>query len=542
MYSDSIVPTKVLRGGDSSVISALKTIEEMQSDVSKQEPASSEQHAQENTYNPMQPAGWPKFGNAVYPANGVKEEPMDDAPHDSGVTSCSDLSISPASIRSNTNTTSPAPANTYQFSSANSNLPQPVWYNHPQSPEGAKQPNNPSPVLANKNEGNVNGMDGFRSPKMNSHGKMKVHKCKQCDFSAYTKVEFWAHSEVHIKTDKALKCPQCPFVTEYKHHLEYHLLNHAGAKPFKCPQCEYSCVNKSMLNSHLKSHSKVYQYRCFDCNYETKYCHSLKMHLRKYTHTPDVVLNPDGTPNPYPVIDVYGTRRGPKVKKTGNSPPIVGPPAIQAPEISNQPKMPEVSPPMMPEVPMMPEIPMMPEMPMMPEVPMMPPMLNPLLNPQAILPFPLLPLPGFPPMGPEMMLNIHNMFRERLEELAKHNMATSNPEPIRDDTGALDLTNKTSERGDSENEDEAMTTVFSNVEVVENQPEVKTEGEAEEDITVSKQQEFECEPCGISFEDEVLYRIHMGYHGYNSPFTCNMCGEECKNKVNFFMHIAKVAH
>ena len=28
-----------------------------------------------------------------------------------------------------------------------------------------------------------------------------------------------------------------------------------------------------------------------------------------------MVLNPDGTPNPLPIIDVYGTRRGPKLKK-----------------------------------------------------------------------------------------------------------------------------------------------------------------------------------------------------------------------------------
>ena len=27
-----------------------------------------------------------------------------------------------------------------------------------------------------------------------------------------------------------------------------------------------------------------------------------------------MVLNPDGTPNPLPIIDVYGTRRGPKKK------------------------------------------------------------------------------------------------------------------------------------------------------------------------------------------------------------------------------------
>ena len=36
--------------------------------------------------------------------------------------------------------------------------------------------------------------------------------------------------------------------------------------------------------------------------------------MRKYAHKPDIVLNSDGTPNPLPIIDVYGTRRGPKRK------------------------------------------------------------------------------------------------------------------------------------------------------------------------------------------------------------------------------------
>ena len=92
-----------------------------------------------------------------------------------------------------------------------------------------------------------------------------------------------------------LQCPRCPFVTEYKHHLEYHLRNHFGSKPFKCPKCNYACVNKSMLNSHMKSHTNVYQYRCADCTYATKYCHSLKLHLRKYSHKPAAVLNSDGS-------------------------------------------------------------------------------------------------------------------------------------------------------------------------------------------------------------------------------------------------------
>ncbi|KAJ9588632.1 hypothetical protein L9F63_018066 [Diploptera punctata] len=135
-------------------------------------------------------------------------------------------------------------------------------------------------------------------PKVNSQGKVKTIRCKHCEYICNTKKDFWDHY-VH-------------FITDLKHHMQYHLLNHFEDRPHKCPKCSYRCVNKSMLNSHLKSHSHVYQYRCLDCSYATKYCHSLKMHLRRNKHKPAMVLNPDGTPNPEPVIDVYGTRRGPK--------------------------------------------------------------------------------------------------------------------------------------------------------------------------------------------------------------------------------------
>ena len=95
---------------------------------------------------------------------------------------------------------------------------------------------------------------------------------------------------MHIKPEKMLNCPKCPFVTEYKHHLEYHLRNHFGSKPFKCPNCSYTCVNKSMLNSHMKSHTNIYQYRCADCNYATKYCHRLVVYFLELKNLKYVLL------------------------------------------------------------------------------------------------------------------------------------------------------------------------------------------------------------------------------------------------------------
>ena len=157
---------------------------------------------------------------------------------------------------------------------------------------------------------------GVRVPTIKSNGRIKTFKCKHCVFIAVTKEEFWNHSRQHIKPEKMLTCPKCLFVTEYKHHLDYHLRNHFGTKSHKCLMCNYRCVNKSMLNSHMKAHASHYQYGCADCNFVAKYCYNLKCHLRKYGHKPDIVLNPDGTPNPLSTIDVYGSRRGPKRKAT----------------------------------------------------------------------------------------------------------------------------------------------------------------------------------------------------------------------------------
>lgn len=167
-----------------------------------------------------------------------------------------------------------------------------------------------------------------------SEGKRgKPLKCKRCPFLCHNKEEFWDHIRTHIPASKLLTCPSCNFVTEFKHHLEFHLNNHAGIKPFACDQCSYKCNNKSMLSSHKKSHSSIYQYRCMDCTYASKYCHQLKQHLKRYMHNPAKVLNPDGSENPLQLIDVYGTKRGPKSKPLDQLPLQQQPPQNhQAPQ------------------------------------------------------------------------------------------------------------------------------------------------------------------------------------------------------------------
>ncbi|KAK9686958.1 Zinc finger, C2H2 type [Popillia japonica] len=405
---------------------------------------------------------------------------------------------------------------------------------------------------------------GLRIPKVNSHGKVKTYKCKQCEFIAITKLDFWEHSKVHIKSEKLLTCPRCPFGTEYKHHLEYHIRNHFGSKPFKCNQCAYSCVNKSMLNSHMKSHSNVYQYRCSDCTYATKYCHSLKLHLRKYDHQPAMVLNPDGTPNPLPIIDVYGTRRGPK-QKSAHTPKSPQPEERQqGPAQALQNSLTQF-----------------------------------MLNPQLPLSFAYPFLGGFPAGIPNPLL-----FQQNLVQMARNGFVNE-PQKDADDpnliaptsdanqSDVLDLSKQENgvmgagteqqapnknrrkgiavrldlnkaggeDEGDDDNDDgesecdeetEANNNDDNSNDGSEdnntrdslNGDKMETdETQAPEEVTNNnKPNNYSCQYCCISFGDVIMYTMHMGYHGYQEPFTCNMCGERCNDKVSFFLHIARTSH
>jgi hunchback-like protein len=61
-------------------------------------------------------------------------------------------------------------------------------------------------------------------------------------------------------------------------------------------------------------------------------------------------------------------------------------------------------------------------------------------------------------------------------------------------------------------------------------------------LSSSKPEVYCCDHCDITFSDVILYSMHKGYHGYQDPFKCNMCGAQTANKVEFFLHIARSSH
>ena len=72
-------------------------------------------------------------------------------------------------------------------------------------------------------------------------------------------------------------------------------------------------------------------------------------------------------------------------------------------------------------------------------------------------------------------------------------------------------------------------------------PASSSSGSAKKDGSAS-QHTYECAHCEIMFRNCVMYTMHMGYHGYHNPLKCKMCGYESKDQLDFFLHIARVAH
>lgn len=48
---------------------------------------------------------------------------------------------------------------------------------------------------------------------------------------------------------------------------------------------------------------------------------------------------------------------------------------------------------------------------------------------------------------------------------------------------------------------------------------------------------FRCPYCDCYFTDYTMYHVHQKLHQPDQPFTCNTCGENCRDKVYFSLHI-----
>ena len=83
-----------------------------------------------------------------------------------------------------------------------------------------------------------------------------------------------------MNPEKVKRCPKCPFVTEFKHHLLYHTRNHLGQKPFKCALCNYEASLKGNLTKHIDAvHDGKKPFSCDICGMSFKQKQGLERHV-----------------------------------------------------------------------------------------------------------------------------------------------------------------------------------------------------------------------------------------------------------------------
>ncbi|XP_071791540.1 uncharacterized protein [Asterias amurensis] len=63
-----------------------------------------------------------------------------------------------------------------------------------------------------------------------------------------------------------------------------------------------------------------------------------------------------------------------------------------------------------------------------------------------------------------------------------------------------------------------------------------------EDGSQSDSAKWRCTHCGITFEESLMYVVHMGCHGQLDPYQCSMCGMLCQDRMAFTLHIIGGKH
>ncbi|KAM4624060.1 zinc finger protein Pegasus-like [Polymixia lowei] len=99
-------------------------------------------------------------------------------------------------------------------------------------------------------EGSELQMDGLERT---SDGK---YKCSYCNYANKGMARLIEHIRIHTG-EKPHRCQLCPFASAYERHLEAHMRSHTGEKPYKCDLCAFRCSDRSNLSHHRRRRHKL---------------------------------------------------------------------------------------------------------------------------------------------------------------------------------------------------------------------------------------------------------------------------------------------
>ncbi|XP_030631462.1 zinc finger protein Pegasus-like isoform X2 [Chanos chanos] len=341
-------------------------------------------------------------------------------------------------------------------------------------------------------------VDGFERT---YDGKLK---CRYCNYASKGTARLIEHIRIHTG-EKPHRCRLCPFASAYERHLEAHMRSHTGEKPYKCELCSFRCSDRSNLSHHRRRRHKLLPMKGARSSLSNKKMLSVLQRkssslaysrrlLINFSPPSMVVQKPDYLNDMSHELTHFHAEVYENLAKTpgggvGKDPKdhLLENPLNQlstlAGQLSNLPSE-EVQPSLSRD-----ELSCREEKPLLIPQPSGVPAAvsaNPAHHPTS-------------PATPELRTRSHRNYSPTVGPGSEHSATPS---------------------------------------VSNSQPSTPAPALASND----PQQLHSCRHCDTYFTDNILYTIHMGCHGYENPFQCNICGFRCRNKYDFACHFARGQH
>ncbi|KAI3365168.1 hypothetical protein L3Q82_010269, partial [Scortum barcoo] len=335
------------------------------------------------------------------------------------------------------------------------------------------------------------------------------YKCSYCSYANKGMARLIEHIRIHTG-EKPHRCQLCPFASAYERHLEAHMRSHTGEKPYKCDLCAFRCSDRSNLSHHRRRRHKLLPTRVARSPFANKrMLNSLQKRTGSLGFSRRLLLNF----NPSSVVmqkSDYLNDLSHKIHHHLSS--------SSSSEYKNLPKVDENDSPSRGANGLT---------------------FNNPLDQLSTLAGQLADLhpesqtaasPDRESLKDEKPILIQQVSSEHIA-MCSNGVQTSPPTKESPTSGHSSCSPVP---GLSfENSANAFTAGVSN-----SQPSTPTPA-----LTTPDQQLLhKCQHCDIHFLDNILYTIHMGCHGYEHPFQCNICGHACIDKYDFACHFARGQH
>ncbi|KAL7371677.1 hypothetical protein ABVT39_003169 [Epinephelus coioides] len=329
------------------------------------------------------------------------------------------------------------------------------------------------------------------------------YKCSYCSYANKGMARLIEHIRIHTG-EKPHRCQLCPFASAYERHLEAHMRSHTGEKPYKCDLCAFRCSDRSNLSHHRRRRHKLLPTRVARSPFANKrMLSSLQKRTGSLGFGRRLLINFSPPSMVMPKSDYLNDlshkfhhhlssseyKNLPKVddRDRGANGLTFNNPLDQLSTLAGQ-------------------------------------LAD--LHPESQTPA----SPDRESLKDEKPILIQQVSSEHAA-MCSNGVQTSphkNQSPASGHGGCSPAPGL-----GFENNVNTLTASVSN-----SQPSTPAPA-----LTTPDQQLLhKCQHCDIHFVDNILYTIHMGCHGYEHPFQCNICGHMCIDKYDFSCHFARGQH